>query len=163
MKEKIFHRYYSSPIGQLSLMADEQDLLGAWFIGQKYENRGYENALYLAETNPILDAAVGWLDVYFAGEESSVFPYLNPKGTDFQKKVWEQLKTIPLGQTSSYGQLAMELKCRSAQAVGGAVGKNPLSIFIPCHRVLGTDGSLTGYAGGLERKSWLLKHERRRH
>lgn len=112
------------------------------------------------QPSPILTAAQVWLDAYFAGRKSQSGPPLSPQGTAFQKKVWTLLTRVPSGQTITYGQIAAQLACKSAQAVGGAVGKNPLSIFIPCHRVLGSQGQLTGYAGGLERKCWLLDHKK---
>ena len=84
---------------------------------------------------------------------------LAPQGTAFQQSVWQVLREIPYGKTMTYGEIAQKIQCASAQAVGGAVGKNPLSVFVPCHRVLGSQGQLTGYAGGLERKRWLLSHE----
>ena len=106
-----------------------------------------------------------WLDSYFSGDPAEVTFPLNPHGTAFQKQVWEILLTIPYGKTTTYGAIAREMARRagrekmSAQAVGQAVGKNPISILIPCHRVVGVNGKLTGYAGGLDRKEWLLRHE----
>lgn len=150
---------YSSPIGDLSLVADEVGLVGIWFVGQAYFERGLVEELVLART-AILDQTCDWLDRYFAGEEPDVADLpLSVQGTAFQQKVWAELAGIPYGQTTTYKALADRLNCKSAQAVGGAVGKNPLSILIPCHRVLGGDGSLTGYAGGLDKKIWLLEHE----
>lgn len=148
--------YYSSPIGDLSLVADEQGLIGAWFLGQVHFERG------LAPTaaqgfSPYLDQAVQWLTCYFAGEQPAITGVtLSFRGTPFQQRVWTELLTIPYGQTRTYKQLAEQLGCASAQAIGGAVGKNPLAVLVPCHRVLGSDGRLTGYAGGLERKAWLV-------
>lgn len=142
------------------LLADDEGLLGAWFVGQKYTLRGFEAMDIAEQPSPILTAAQVWLDAYFAGRKSQSGPPLSPQGTAFQKKVWTLLTRVPSGQTITYGQIAAQLACKSAQAVGGAVGKNPLSIFIPCHRVLGSQGQLTGYAGGLERKCWLLDYEK---
>lgn len=159
MKEILYQESYISPIGSISLAASDQALLGAWFEGQKYEKRGFEHAQFRSEKQAILEASRHWLDAYFSGEELPSLPPLDPRGTPFQKRVWQELLKIPSGQTSTYSQLAKTIHCNSAQAIGGAIGKNPISIFIPCHRILGTDGSLTGYAGGLERKSWLLEHE----
>lgn len=161
MSEIFYQQTVHSPLGPLTLVATEKALLGAWFEGQKYELRGFENCAMRREQTAVLEAAMHWLEAYFSGEELPSLPPLAAKGTTFQERVWQELLTIPLGQTRTYGQLAQALGSKSAQAVGGAVGKNPLSIFVPCHRVLGSDGSLTGYAGGLEKKSWLLDHERR--
>ena len=110
---------------------------------------------------PVLDEAVRWLDSYFAGREPGFTPLLRPyKPSPFRQKVWDALREIPYGETRTYGEIAEKIGCRhSAQAVGNAVGHNPISLIIPCHRVLGKDGSLTGYAGGLERKAWLLRLE----
>lgn len=110
---------------------------------------------------PVLDEAVRWLASYFAGREPGFTPLLRPyKPSPFRQKVWEALREIPYGETRTYGEIAEKIGCRhSAQAVGNAVGHNPISLIIPCHRVLGKDGSLTGYAGGLERKAWLLRLE----
>lgn len=110
---------------------------------------------------PVLDEAVRWLDSYFAGREPGFTPLLRPyKPSPFRQKVWDALREIPYGKTRTYGEIAEKIGCRqSAQAVGNAVGHNPISLIIPCHRVLGKDGSLTGYAGGLERKAWLLRLE----
>ena len=110
---------------------------------------------------PILQAAWDWLDRYFSGQKPSCAELpLRPAGTQFQQQVWDILMQIPFGQTVTYGDIAKMLGQRmSAQAVGGAVGRNPISVIIPCHRVLGTRGKLTGYAGGVARKQWLLRHE----
>lgn len=155
----LFKMIYPSLIGDLSLVADEAGLLGIWFVGQTYFERGLEEEPVFAST-PILHRTCNWLDRYFAGQgpELDSLP-LSVRGTEFQRRVWSELTKIPYGQTTTYKALAEKLNCKSAQAVGGAVGKNPLSILVPCHRVLGADGSLTGYAGGLDKKIWLLEHE----
>lgn len=152
-------RIYSSPIGDLSLVANERGLIGAWFVGQKHFERGLTEESKPGSSH-LLNQASAWLDNYFAGEQPVFDLPVAVRGTAFQEKVWAELAQIPYGQTVTYKQLADKLNCKSAQAIGGAVGKNPLSIFIPCHRVLGSDGQLTGYAGGLDRKEWLLKHEK---
>lgn len=154
-----YKKIYKSPLGDLSLVADESGLVGIWFLGQKYFERGLTEAPILAN-HPFLDLASDFLDAYFSGQQPdpAALP-LSAQGTDFQQRVWAYLQTIPYGQTVTYGQLAQELKINSAQAVGGAVGRNPLSILVPCHRVLGSQGQLTGYAGGLNKKIWLLEHE----
>lgn len=151
---------YSSPLGEIILAADEEGLVGLWFVGQKYERRGLEEGLSGGEGH--ISAAKAWLDSYFQGQAPALGPELplRPRGTDFQKKVWARLSRIPYGRTMSYSEIARDLGGSSARAVGSAVGKNPLSIFIPCHRVLGKNGSLTGYAGGLERKRFLLELEK---
>ena len=139
-------------------------LTGLWFDGQKYFAEGLAETA-AAKTLPVFDEAVRWLDIYFAGRRPDFTPPLNLKGTAFRKKVWQLLLQIPYGQTTTYGELAAQLaahrglKQMSAQAVGGAVGHNPISIIVPCHRVVGTGGSLTGYAGGLAKKQALLKLE----
>ena len=108
---------------------------------------------------PFFDEVRRWLDIYFSGHEPDFMPPLSLTGTAFQQRVWKELLTIPYGQTVTYGELARRLGCRSAQAVGGAVGRNPISIIVPCHRVIGANGNLTGYAGGLDKKRALLTLE----
>ena len=154
---------YSSPLGEITLAAQDGALIGLWFFGQKYDRAGLEKLPLEArpDDRAVLEAACLWLDGYFAGEEAEpAFP-LAPQGTAFQQRVWERLRAIPYGETVSYGDLARSLGS-SARAVGAAVGRNPISVLIPCHRVLSSDGSLTGYAGGLERKKALLELERNR-
>ena len=144
---------YPSPVGLLYLTADEGGLTGIWMHPVKTED------------SPILLKAKAWLDGYFSGNPSKVTFPLNPHGTPFQKQVWELLLTIPYGETTTYGASAREMArlagkaTMSAQAVGQAVGANPISILIPCHRVVGAKGKLTGYAGGLDKKEWLMRHE----
>ena len=157
--------HYTSPIGNILLAADDIGLTGLWFEGQKYF------ALHLDKEHqekdlPVFTEAKRWLDIYFAGKEPSFTLPLHYKGTDFQKDVWEILCSIPYGQTITYGEIARQiaskrgLKRMSAQAVGGAVGHNPISIIVPCHRVIGSNGNLTGYAGGIDKKIILLTLER---
>ena len=155
-----FRTDYPSPIGLLTLAADGNALVGLWLENQKYFAAGFEKHLIPGDELPVFRDAKAWLDAYFAGLTPDIrnLP-LAPEGSAFQHSVWEVLKEIPYGQTVTYGEIARALDCRSAQAVGGAVGRNPISIIIPCHRVLGAGGSLTGYAGGTERKLWLLRHE----
>ena len=156
--------HYSSPLGTILLAADEIGLTGLWFEGQKYF------ALYLDKEHeerelPVLKQAKTWLDIYFSGREPDFKVPLHFTGTDFQNEVWEILYSIPYGQTTTYGEIAKRLaasrglKRMSAQAVGGAVGRNEISIIVPCHRVVGSSGSLTGYAGGIDKKIELLKLE----
>lgn len=160
----IYTQRYDSPLGGILLAADESGLTGLWFDGRKHFAEGLPAAHIRRET-PILAAAKGWLDIYFTGREPDFLPPLRPAGSLFQQAVWALLLQIPYGQTVTYGQLAARLAAErglarmSAQAVGGAVGRNRISLIIPCHRVLGADGSLTGYAGGLDRKAKLLAWE----
>ena len=155
----------SSPLGNILLSADEVGLTGLWFDGAKYFADGLP-AEHTERETPVLSEARRWLDLYFAGQEPSFLPPLHPAGSTFQQAVWALLLQIPYGQTTTYGALAKQLaeinggKHVSAQAVGGAVGHNPISLMIPCHRVVGTNGSLTGYGGGIRRKKALLELER---
>ena len=156
--------FYESPIGRMLLAADDTGLTGLWFEGQKYFARclGRESE---EKELPVFAEAKRWLDIYFSGKEPDFTLPFHFIGTDFQKEVWEILCAIPYGQTMTYGAIADQLAKKrglsrmSAQAVGGAVGHNNLSIIVPCHRVVGSDGSLTGYAGGIERKTFLLNLE----
>ena len=162
MKQKKYAKMlYSSPIGTLSLVADEQYLYGIWVQDQTHFERGLA-AEHIEEVTShlILDQIVSHLDVYFDGQaqDLSKLP-LAPIGTDFEKRVWTYLQSIPYGQTVTYGQIAKDLQVSSAQAIGGAVGRNPWSILVPCHRVLGAGNHLTGYASGVEKKAWLLQNE----
>lgn len=149
---------YESPLGSVLLAADQNGLTGLWFVGQKYFPSFSDGNFFENET-PVLTEAKHWLSLYFSGKEPDFLPSLHPQGSSFRQAVWNVLLTIPRGQTMTYGEIARRLNVRSAQAVGGAVGHNPISILIPCHRVVGSDGSLTGYAGGLARKEWLLHLE----
>lgn len=155
----LMRSYYPSPLGTISLLADERGLLGCYFVGQKYFENGYRDQAIVEGDSIFLADATAWLDAYFAGENPKAEDVvLALQGTAFQQSVWQVLREIPYGKTMTYGEIAQKIQCASAQAVGGAVGKNPLSVFVPCHRVLGSQGQLTGYAGGLERKRWLLSH-----
>lgn len=155
---------YRSPLGNILMAADEEGLTGLWFEGQKYFGYGLGEAAVREET-PILKQAGLWLDLYFSGKEPAFSVPLHPAGTAFQKQVWTILSAIPYGRTVTYKDVAEQLAKQrglphmSAQAVGGAVGRNRISILIPCHRVVGTDGSLTGYAGGMDKKKALLELE----
>ena len=153
---------YSSPIGILSLVADNHYLFGIWVEEESdFERELPEKAVTVVEGHPILNQIISYLDTYFKGQDPDLSELpLAPIGTDFEKKVWSYLREIPFGTTVTYGQIAKDLSVASAQAVGGAVGRNPWSILVPCHRVLGANKRLTGYAAGLERKAWLLNHER---
>lgn len=154
---------YQSPLGGILLAADEAGLVGLWFEGQKYFARTLP-AERCSQATPILAETVRWLDLYFAGQVPDFTPPLHPAGTSFQQAVWKILLDIPYGQTITYGDIARQLAAQqggrvSAQAVGGAVGHNQVSIIIPCHRVVGANGSLTGYAGGIDKKIKLLELE----
>ena len=162
MKNKFSKIVYTSPIGLLSIVATDQYLFGIWVEGQNHFERGLiVDNIEEVKTHPVLNQVISYLDDYFLGQNPSLSELpLAPIGTDFEKKVWSYLREIPFGTTVTYGQIAKDLSVASAQAVGGAVGRNPWSILVPCHRVLGANKRLTGYAAGLERKAWLLNHER---
>ena len=155
---------YSSMLGTILLAADDIGLTGLWFEGQKYFANTLSKERISRET-PILTEAKKWLDVYFSGKEPTFMPPLHPAGSAFRQAVWQILLQIPYGQTMTYGEIARRITKEknaspmSAQAVGGAVGHNGISIIIPCHRVVGTKGNLTGYAGGLDKKMALLELE----
>jgi len=141
-------------------------LTGLWFDGQKYFADGLDPEYEERAELPVFDVTRRWLDLYFSGRDPGFTPRLLMRtGSDFRRRVWELLLTIPFGHTLTYGDIARRmaaergLRSMSAQAVGGAVGHNPVSLIVPCHRVVGADGSLTGYAGGIGRKEWLLRME----
>ena len=157
--------HYDSPLGGITLSSNGTELTGLWFDGQKYfgdtlEEKSEEKSL------PIFEQSARWLDIYFSGKAPDFTPPLYMQTAPFRKKVWEIMLTIPFGKTMTYGEIAERiaeqrgLSKMSAQAVGGAVGHNSISLIIPCHRVVGTNGSLTGYAGGIEKKVQLLTLEK---
>lgn len=150
---------FESPLGLINLCSDGTYLTAVTFAGQKYEEQHIPSDA-VSGICPVLEEAKDWLSLYFAKKTPDFLPPLKPQGTPFQQKVWELLLQIPYGKICTYGDLAKQLGCKSAQAVGGAVGRNPISILIPCHRVMGADGKLTGYAGGIEKKAALLKLEK---
>lgn len=156
--------HYVSPLGGITLASDGDALTGLWFDGQKYFADSLD-AEHESADLPIFEDTKRWLDIYFSGRQPGFTPALNMKTTPFRKAVWEVMLSIPYGETMTYGQIAAEIarqrgqESMSAQAVGGAVGHNSISIIIPCHRVVGTNGSLTGYAGGLDKKTALLQLE----
>lgn len=156
--------HYDSALGGITLASDGDALTGLWFDGQKYFADSLDTEHESADL-PIFEETKRWLDIYFSGREPDFTPALNMKTTPFRKAVWEVMLSIPYGRTMTYGRIAAELARRrglesmSSQAVGGAVGHNSISLIIPCHRVVGTNGSLTGYAGGLDRKIALLELE----
>jgi methylated-DNA-[protein]-cysteine S-methyltransferase len=148
---------HESPIGRLSLYATDDALVGLYLPEHRHAPRLEARD---GAGHPVLERAREQLTEYFAGRRRSFDLPLAPRGTEHQETVWRALREIPFGGTRSYGELAAHLgRPRAARAVGAANGKNPISIVIPCHRVVGADGSLTGYAGGTARKEWLLRHE----
>lgn len=146
-----FTAQYESPLGSIVLASDGEALTGLRF--------GVVETPVSAGDVPVLAETCRWLDIYFSGRQPLFFPPLNPAGTAFRQRVWQALMEIPYGATTTYGAIARHIGCRSAQAVGQAVGSNPVAIIVPCHRVVGSDGTLTGYAYGVERKEYLLQLE----
>ena len=161
----MFERIMQTPLGEVRLRSDGEFLTGLWFVGQVNDAKDHGD-IEIKDDLPIFEQVETWLESYFSGEETSITIPLQPKGTIFQERVWKILQEIPYGETMTYGDIARRIAKEkgvvtySAQAVGQAVGKNPISILIPCHRVLGKNGELTGYAGGVHRKEQLLKIER---
>lgn len=152
---------YSSPLGEMIILSDGEAICGVWFYGQKHFLSSIDGEITKRDDLTIFVKVKKWFDDYFKGLNPEINFKLNPSGTDFRLKVWKILSDIPYGETLTYGDIAGEFSSSmSAQAVGGAVGHNPISILIPCHRVIGSDGKLTGYAGGLDRKIELLKLEK---
>ena len=159
----LYTAHYDSPLGGMTLVSDGTALIELDFDGQK-NSLEKTNVNRQQKSLPVCEETCRWLDLYFDGKEPDFSPALNPTGTPFQMSVWAILRTIPYGETTTYGAIAKRLekktgKRMSAQAVGGAVGRNPISIIVPCHRVIGANGSLTGYAGGLDKKEYLLRTE----
>lgn len=156
---------YSSPLGKMTMASDGERLTGLWFGEQKYFALHLSSDAVYSDL-PVFDKTKLWLDVYFKGEKPDFLPPFYLKGTDFQREVWDILLKIPYGSVITYGDIAKKIAGKrglsrmSAQAVGGAVGHNPISIIVPCHRVIGANGSLTGYAGGVDKKEYLLKLEK---
>ena len=156
-----FFAHYDSPLGVMTMVSDGIALTALKFDGTRFAFK-FADGTSATTTLPVFDETCRWLDLYFAGRKPDFIPPLAPKGTPFQQRVWGILLTIPYGKTMSYGDVARRISpTMSAQAIGGAVGRNPIGIIIPCHRVIGADGSLTGYGGGLERKRWMLELERK--
>ena len=161
----IYTHRYPSPLGQILLAADDEGLTGLWFV-ENQRHMGEGLSVSAAERpSPFFDEAAQWLDIYFSGREPGFTPTLHLTGPDFRRHVGGLLLQIPYGTTATYGDLARTIARErgierfSSRAIGGAVGHNPISLIVPCHRVLGSDGTLTGYGGGLERKRALLKLE----
>ncbi len=165
----IYQSHYESPVGRMTCACTEAHLVGLWLDNQKYFAATLKETPVTDDSHPILLKTKDWLDRYFSGSKPSPTELtLAPAGSDFRKAVWQILCEIPYGETVTYGSIARQIARQrrtarfSAQAVGGAVGHNPISIIIPCHRVIGSDGSLTGYAGGIDAKRWLLTFEEAR-
>lgn len=166
---------YASPLQTLHIAIEEGAVVGLWLENQKYfaativksPQKLWSRAEEVDQvTFAVMQKTCAWLDAYFAGAKPALKDLpIKPKGSEFRQRVWQELLKIPYGEVTTYGAIAKTiaaergLKTMSAQAVGGAVGHNPISIIIPCHRVMGGDGSLTGYAGGVDKKLWLLRHE----
>ncbi len=161
----MFERMIQTPLGEVRLRSDGKSLIGLWFVGQVNDAKEHSD-IEIKDDLPIFGQVETWLESYFSGNQTPIIFPLQPKGTMFQERVWKILQEIPYGETMTYGDIAQRIAKEkgvatySAQAVGQAVGKNPISILIPCHRVLGKNGALTGYAGGVHRKEQLLRIER---
>lgn len=157
--------HYRSPLGDMTIAGNGSNITGLWFDGQKYFGSTLPKT-YKEGALPVFAEVIKWLDIYFSGKIPDFTPPLRLETTPFRKAVWDILLTIPFGQTMSYGEIANKIARQngltnmSAQAIGGAVGHNPISLIIPCHRVVGANGSLTGYAGGIEKKIQLLTMEK---
>lgn len=164
MKQDEYIMKYAAPVGLLTIASDGTSITGLWMEGQKYYAATLGSNAAEAQL-PVFERAVEWLNGYFRGERPERGLPLAPKGSEFRKSVWQALCAIPYGEVTTYGDIAKTIALKmgketmSAQAVGGAVGHNPISILIPCHRVVGMNGSLTGYAGGIDKKIKLLKME----
>lgn len=162
----IYKTYYNSPVGEILIASDGENIIGLWIEGQKYYLDKIDEKIVLKNDLKIFEKTKKWLEKYFNKEKPQISELqLAPKGNEFRQLVWKLLCEIPYGKTTTYGELAekiarkMNKKSMSAQAIGNAVGHNPISIIIPCHRVVGKNGSLTGYAGGIDKKIELLKLE----
>lgn len=161
----MFESRIQTTLGEVRLISDRNSLTGLWFVGQVNDAKDVHD-IERQDDLPIFRQVESWLENYFSGNQTPITIPLKPKGTVFQERVWQLLQEIPYGETMTYGEMAQRMakekgvETYSAQAVGQAVGKNPISVFIPCHRVIGKNGALTGYAGGVHRKEQLLNLER---
>ena len=159
--------HYSSPIGGITMASNGESLTGLWFDGQKYFASTLSQR-HMEKQLPVFDRTCEWLDLYFSGKGPDFMPHVFMCVSNFRRDVYEILMTIPFGETMTYKEVAdliakkHRIISMSAQAVGGAIAHNPISLVIPCHRVIGTNGKLTGYAGGLDKKEWLLNMEKRK-
>ena len=164
-----FTSHYESPLGGITLASDGTLLTGLWFDGQNHFGSTLAAEHEERDLLPVFDLARHWLDDYFdckrndidTGLTSELRYMLALRGSEFRRRVWQRLFEIPYGTTVTYGQIARDLGCRSAQAVGSAIAHNPISLIIPCHRVIAANGNMTGYAAGITRKKWLLQYEQR--
>ena len=159
--------HYTSPIGGITVASNGESLTGLWFDGQKYFASTLSQR-HMEKQLPVFDRTCEWLDLYFSGKSPDFIPPVFMYVSNFRRDVYEILMTIPFGETMTYKEVAdliakkHRIISMSAQAVGGAIAHNPISLVIPCHRVIGTNGKLTGYAGGLDKKEWLLDMEKRK-
>lgn len=159
--------HYTSPIGGITMASNGESLTGLWFDGQKYFASTLSQR-HMEKQLPVFDRTCEWLDLYFSGKGPDFMPHVFMCVSNFRRDVYEILMTIPFGETMTYKEVAdliakkHRIISMSAQAVGGAIAHNPISLVIPCHRVIGTNGKLTGYAGGLDKKEWLLNMEKRK-
>lgn len=157
--------HYDSPIGGLTMASDGVALTGLWFDGQKYFAQSLDENHVFRSCLPVFDLTCRWLDIYFSGKDPGFTPPLVMRASEFRRSVWKQLLTIPYGRMVTYGDIALHVAAErglnsiSAQAVGNAIGHNSISLIIPCHRVIGANGSLTGYAAGIDKKRQLLQLE----
>lgn len=164
-KSIVYIGHYNSPLGKITMASDGEALIGLWFDGQTHFGSAIKNCEIKEASVPVFNETKKWLDIYFSGNNPGFMPPIKFNATPFRKEIWNILLSIPYGKTKTYSQIAKEIAEQkgiskmSAQAVGGAVGHNPISLIIPCHRVVGTNGNLTGYAGGLDRKISLLRLE----
>lgn len=160
-----FIQHYKSPLGPITIASNGDALIGLWFDGQKYD-RATLGTDFTEKTCDVLEQTKQWLDAYFKGGQPKKFPPIQFVGTPFRQQVWNLLLEIPLGETVTYGDLLAMLKKidptskACSRAIGGAVGHNPISIIVPCHRVMGADGKMTGYAGGVDKKVKLIELEK---
>ena len=166
-KNNIYLSYYQSPVGKITIASDGENLIGLWIEGQTHFETKHKNELVQNDSIELFKTIKNWLDDYFFGNKPKITDLpIKLIGTDFEVAVWKLLCKIPYGSTTTYGDIAKQIakhlgkEKMSAQAVGGAVGRNPISIIVPCHRVIGSNGKLVGYAGGLDLKHKLLIHEK---
>ncbi len=158
-------KIYNSPIGELLIIADQSSLIGLWFLNQKYFKRGIKEEIDF-NSNMIIDKVSFYLDEYFKGNKPNINFKINPNGTAFQKEVWKELLKIEYAKTSTYKKIAQNLmnnlniKTMSYRAIGNAISKNPISIIIPCHRVISQNNDLRGYSAGIDKKRWLIEFEK---